>query len=101
MARGDYEDQQRGLALGYLGNTGRERNDLTDQEIAVLVLADQPPHVAGYHERRVLMTFGWSLTTYSWVLNGLLSDERALAFHPTLINRLRRLRDARMAQRGH
>jgi hypothetical protein len=96
-----YQEQQRGLALGYLGNrVGSQRHGLTDQEIAVLVLAMQHDFPRGQHEHRVLVTFGWSLTTYSQMLNRLIDDERALAFQPVLVNRLRRIRDARLAQKG-
>jgi hypothetical protein len=92
---------QRGTALGWLGNVaGAERHDLTDQEIAVLVIAAQPDYPAGHTEQRVLTTFGWSLTTYTQVLNNLIDDERALAFNPVLVNRLRRIRETRLARKG-
>jgi hypothetical protein len=94
-------EHQRGLALGWLGNVaGAERHDLTDQEIAVLVIASQPDYPAGHTEHRVLVTFGWSMTTYAQHLNKLIADERALAFNPVLVNRCRRQRAARLAKKG-
>lgn len=97
-----YEAQQRGIALGYLGNVaGAYRCGLTDQQIAVLVVAGQRDYPFGHTEQRVLATFGWSLTTFTQHVNRLLDDPRALDHNPVLVNRLRRLRDARMARRGH
>jgi hypothetical protein len=95
------QDQQRGTALGAIAHRGGERHGLTDAEICVLVIAGQRDYPAGHTEHRVHTLLGVGITRHAQILNGLLDDPRALAFDATLIYRLRRLRDARMAQRGH
>lgn len=74
---------------------------LTDEEIVVLIIAGTPDYPAGTREKRVHDLLGWSMTTYAAALNRLLDDQRALAYNPLLINGQRRLRDERMARKGH
>lgn len=54
---------------------------------------------AGAKEQAIRHLFGESATRYYQRLGALLDDPLALAHDPQLVNRLRRLRDARRAQR--
>lgn len=54
----------------------------------------------GAKEEAIRATFGLSATAYHQILNALLDDPAALAYRPTLVARLRRVRDARREARG-
>ena len=62
---------------------------------------DGPADGTGRREQYIVTRFGASSTAYYQHLNRLLDSHAALAAYPVLINRLRRIRDARNAQRGH
>ena len=59
------------------------------------------PDVGGRHHQYIVTRLGMGTTAYYQHLNRLLDSQAALAEYPVLINRLRRIRDARNAQRGH
>ncbi|HXR41767.1 MAG TPA: DUF3263 domain-containing protein [Acidothermaceae bacterium] len=53
---------------------------------------------AGAKDAAIVEEFGLSTVAYYQVLNRLLDLEAALAYDPVLVNRLRRIRDDRMAR---
>lgn len=53
----------------------------------------------GAKEQAIRDEFGLSPTHYYQILNALLDDPAALAYRPTLVNRLRRARDAKRRER--
>ncbi len=73
---------------------------LTPQEEAILDLEHLWWRHAGSKEIAILR-LGMSTTTYYAKLNKLIDRQDALEAHPTLVKRLRRLRERRIAQRGH
>ncbi|MFJ4097640.1 DUF3263 domain-containing protein [Kitasatospora sp. NPDC089913] len=76
------------------GPTGLDARDR-----AVLALEARSWRTAGAKERAVREELGLSSTRYYQLLNGLLDRPEALAHAPVLVNRLRRVRDARRAAR--
>jgi hypothetical protein len=72
---------------------------LSGQDLAVLELARRQWTGPGARERAIRERLGLSPTRYFQLLNALLDDPRALAHDPLTVNRLRRARDARRAQR--
>ncbi|MFB8238234.1 DUF3263 domain-containing protein [Kitasatospora purpeofusca] len=88
---------------------GPERQDGPEQQAgpagldardrAVLALEARSWRTAGAKERAVREELGLSSTRYYQLLNGLLDRPEALAHAPVLVNRLRRVRDARRAAR--
>ncbi|MFC5667237.1 DUF3263 domain-containing protein [Kitasatospora misakiensis] len=84
----------------------RERSDVPDapggldaRDRAVLALEGRSWRTAGAKERAVREELGLSSTRYYQLLNALLDRPEALAHAPVLVNRLRRVRDARRAAR--
>jgi hypothetical protein len=73
--------------------------ELSERELAVLELEGRQWRTAGAKERAVREELGLSGTRYYQVLNGLLDRAEALAHDPVLVNRLRRVRDAKRAAR--
>jgi hypothetical protein len=73
---------------------------LTETERAVLDLEEGWWKYAGVKETTIREKFGWSATRYYQVLNRLLDRPEALAYAPLTVKRLRRIRDARQAQRS-
>ncbi|WP_329566567.1 DUF3263 domain-containing protein [Kitasatospora sp. NBC_01266] len=73
--------------------------ELTERELAVLALEGAGWRTQGAKEQAVRERLGISATRYYQLLNGLLERPEALAHSPVLINRLRRIRDARRAER--
>ncbi|HEX6969353.1 MAG TPA: DUF3263 domain-containing protein [Micromonosporaceae bacterium] len=69
---------------------------LTDRERRVLDFERRWWRHAGAKEQAIRDTFGISATRYYQLLNGLLDNPAALAVDPVLVNRLRRLRAARV-----
>lgn len=59
----------------------------------VLDLERKHPKYCGAKDDAIRERFGFSATTYFQILNRLLDDPEAAWMEPTLINRLRRIRD--------
>lgn len=77
---------------------------LTNRDVQILDIARDLatiPDGTGRREQYIATTFGASSTAFYQHLNRLLDSQAALAAYPVLINRLRRIRDARNTQRGH
>lgn len=74
--------------------------DLTDLERRLLDFAGRWYRYTGAQEQAMLDEFGMSATTYWRTVNGLLDRPEALAYAPTTVNRLRRLRASRQAARS-
>ncbi|MFI8854108.1 DUF3263 domain-containing protein [Streptomyces sp. 891-h] len=68
------------------------RAGLSDEDRAVLAFAARGWASPGEKERAIRERLGMSPVRYYQQLNALLDDERALAFDPVTVNRLRRLR---------
>ncbi|MFD9123928.1 DUF3263 domain-containing protein [Kitasatospora sp. NPDC059571] len=73
--------------------------DLTERERAVLALEARPWRTAGAKERAIREELDVSATRYYQLLNALLDRPEALAAEPVLVNRLRRIRERRRAER--
>jgi hypothetical protein len=74
-------------------------DELSDEERAILAFERQRWKYAAAKESAILTQFGMSGTRYYRVLNGLLDQPATVAYDPVLVNRLRRLREARRRQR--
>jgi hypothetical protein len=72
---------------------------LTAQHRAVLALERSGWPSSGAKERAIRERLGLAPVRYYQVLNALLDDPRALAHDPVTVNRLRRVREARRAER--
>jgi hypothetical protein len=72
---------------------------LAPRELAVLALERRGFPGPGAKERAIREELGLSPVRYYQLLNALLDDERALAADPVTVNRLRRVREARRAER--
>ncbi|GAA3061195.1 DUF3263 domain-containing protein [Streptomyces glomeratus] len=72
---------------------------LNPREKAVLALEGRSFSGPGAKERAIREQLGLAPVRYYQLLNALLDDPRALAHAPVTVNRLRRLRDARRAER--
>ena len=72
--------------------------DLTDRDREILDFERQRWKYAGVKEQVIRDTFDLSSTRYYQVLNQLIDTPEALAYDPTLVKRLRRIRDPRRAQ---
>ncbi|GAA1980880.1 DUF3263 domain-containing protein [Kitasatospora viridis] len=73
--------------------------ELTERERAVLALEARGWRTQGAKEQAVREELGISATRYYQLLNALLDREEALKQDPVLVNRLRRIRAARRAER--
>ena len=73
--------------------------ELTDLERAVLALEARDWQSAGPKEREITESLGLSVPRYYQMLNRLMDSQEALAYAPVLINRLRRVRAERRAER--
>ncbi|MQY38109.1 hypothetical protein SRB17_61170 [Streptomyces sp. RB17] len=73
--------------------------DLPPREQAILALERRGFSGPGAKERAIREELGLSPVRYYQLLNALLDDERALAADPVTVNRLRRVREARRAER--
>lgn len=69
------------------------------RERAVLVFERRRWRHVGAKEQAIRDEFGISPTHYYQILNALLDDPAALAHSPALVNRLRRVREARRRER--
>lgn len=72
---------------------------LSDIEVRVLDFERQWWRYAGAKDVAIKEQFDMSATRYYELLNHLIDREDAFALAPLLVARLRRLRDARIAQR--
>ncbi|MFB7665107.1 DUF3263 domain-containing protein [Kitasatospora sp. NPDC056138] len=72
---------------------------LSERELAVLALEARPWRTAGAKERAIREELDLSATRYYQLLNGLLDRQEALAHDPVLVNRLRRIRETKRAER--
>ncbi|WP_370131198.1 DUF3263 domain-containing protein [Streptacidiphilus sp. EB103A] len=81
--------------------SGRARrvDELTDRDRAVLALEARAWRTAGAKEAAIREQLGLAPVRYYQVLNGLLDRPAAVSYDPVLVNRLRRLREARRARR--
>ncbi|UGQ14834.1 DUF3263 domain-containing protein [Yinghuangia sp. ASG 101] len=73
---------------------------LTERDLGILDFERQWWKHAGAKERAVRDRFGCSPTRYYQALNSLLDRPEALAHDPVLVQRLRRLREARQRARS-
>lgn len=71
---------------------------LTDTERAVLALEKRHWRYEGTKEAAIRDELGISATRFYQLLNVVIDSPAALAAEPVLVNRLRRLRDARRLQ---
>ncbi|MEV7190796.1 DUF3263 domain-containing protein [Streptomyces sp. NPDC093510] len=72
---------------------------LSERDRAVLALERRPWPGPGAKERAIREELGMVPVRYYQVLNALLDDARALAHDPITVNRLRRVRESRRAER--
>ncbi|GAA2224607.1 DUF3263 domain-containing protein [Streptomyces nogalater] len=73
--------------------------ELGSREQAILALERRAFPGPGAKERAIREELDLSPVRYYQLLNALLDDERALAHDPVTVNRLRRIRQARRAER--
>ncbi|MEU3523650.1 DUF3263 domain-containing protein [Streptomyces sp. NPDC038707] len=73
--------------------------ELGSREKAILALERRTFPGPGAKERAIREELDLSPVRYYQLLNALLDDERALAHDPVTVNRLRRVRQARRAER--
>ncbi|MFD6293179.1 MULTISPECIES: DUF3263 domain-containing protein [Streptomyces] len=73
--------------------------ELTAQERDVLALEGRGWESPGAKERAVREELGIAPVRYYQLLNALLDAERALAYDPVTVNRLRRVREVRRSER--
>ncbi|MFJ3947475.1 MULTISPECIES: DUF3263 domain-containing protein [Streptomyces] len=76
-----------------------EPRGLGTRERAVLALERRGSAGPGAKEREIRERLGLAPVRYYQLLNALLDDPRALAHDPVTVNRLRRVREARRAER--
>lgn len=88
------------LSVGSVTVSGMEEmEELNAREQAILALERQGWPGPGAKERAIRERLGLAPVRYYQLLNALLDDARALAHDPVTVNRLRRVRDARRAER--
>lgn len=73
---------------------------LTDVELAILDFEAQRWAFPGAKEQAILDEFGMKAPAYYAKLNWLIDRPEAMAYSPLLVQRLLRLRDARVAARA-
>ncbi|MGV9991328.1 DUF3263 domain-containing protein [Streptomyces sp. NPDC003374] len=78
---------------------GEGQRGLGRRERDILALERRGFTGPGAKERAIREELGLSPVRYYQLLNALLDDTRALAHDPVTVNRLRRLRDSRRAER--
>ncbi|MER6284686.1 DUF3263 domain-containing protein [Streptomyces sviceus] len=76
-----------------------EHAELDRRERDVLALERRSFAGPGAKERAIREELGLAPVRFYQLLNALLDDERALAFDPVTVNRLRRVRETRRAER--
>lgn len=78
---------------------GHAASSLSGQEAAILSFEARWWRGAGAKQQAIRDELGLSDTRYYQLLAGLLDNPAAMAAEPTLVNRLRRTRDARRRAR--
>ena len=73
---------------------------LPDRDAAILALEAAWPRHSGAKEEEIRARIGLTPARYYQVLGRLIDTEAALAHDPLLVRRLRRIRDARLAERA-
>lgn len=73
---------------------------LTDSDKALLDFAGRWYRLPGAHAEAIGAELGLTETTYWRKINGLIERPEALAYAPSTVNRLRRMRDQRLAARS-
>lgn len=81
--------------------TKTEPYELTDRDRAMLTFEQQWWRFTGAKEQAIRERFDMSATRYYQALNALINRPEALVAEPMVVKRLRRLRAARKAARGH
>jgi hypothetical protein len=76
-----------------------EPGGLGSRERSILALERQGFSGPGVKERAIRERLGLAPVRYYQLLNALLDDPRALAHDPVTVNRLRRIRESRRAER--
>ncbi|BET49347.1 hypothetical protein RGQ21_43290 [Kitasatospora aureofaciens] len=76
-----------------------ELGELAERERRILALERRGFSGPGAKERAVREELGLAPIRYYQLLNALLDDPRALACDPVTVNRLRRIRESRRAER--
>ncbi|MCW7942345.1 hypothetical protein AAW14_09915 [Streptomyces hygroscopicus] len=74
-------------------------DELTSREKDILALEGHGFPGPGAKERAIRERLGLAPVRYYQLLNALLDDPRALAHAPVTVNRLRRVRESRRAER--
>ncbi|MEZ2122708.1 MULTISPECIES: DUF3263 domain-containing protein [unclassified Corynebacterium] len=72
---------------------------LSEFDARLLAFAENAPRSPGAREEAIARTLGISAVRYYQRLNLLLDEPAAAAAHPTLVARLRRIRDQRAESR--
>ncbi len=75
-------------------------DELDEREKALLTFEREWWRYAGAKEQAIKEHFDLSPTRYYQLLNRLMDDDRALAYDPMLVKRLRRQRASRQRQRA-
>jgi len=73
---------------------------LTERQQALLDFAGRWYRYAGAQEQAILDEFGLSATRFRQQINDLIDRQAALAYAPTTVKRLRRLRAAKLQARN-
>ncbi|WP_182354334.1 DUF3263 domain-containing protein [Flaviflexus huanghaiensis] len=74
--------------------------ELSGEDAAVLELEETWQERYATKAEAIRATFGWTSSKYHIRLNSLLDNETAIYAKPVTVGRLRRLREARSAERG-
>lgn len=80
--------------------SGVEMKELNEEDLLVLELEETWQEKFSTKPEAIRQTLGWSVTKYHIRLNRLLDDAVAIYARPVTVSRLRRLREARSAERG-
>ncbi|GAA3510370.1 DUF3263 domain-containing protein [Aeromicrobium panaciterrae] len=76
-----------------------ETTELSDRDKALIDIFSKTWRYMGPKETAVREATGLSLTGATQIVNRLIDTEAALAYKPTAVNRLRRIRDERKQNR--
>lgn len=85
--------------MSVAGATVLVMDELSPRELAILALERRGSTGPGAKERAIREQLGLAPVRYYQLLNALLDDRRALEHDPVTVNRLRRVREARRAER--
>ena len=92
--KGEYRDRGRRDQTSHMP-------ELTPRDHAILDFENAWTRSNGVKEGRIIETFGISAARYYQLVNALLDNPAAFEVEPALVNRLRRLRESRKADRLH